>query len=286
MMTTRTGAGDCPAEVHPDQRSPRRPPYRETSPLPLRTIDTLDRLEEVAEYCSGFDEFVVDVETVGGREARNKKDKPALDPRTNKVWCIGLSPGFGRSIVIPCGHPDTRRRQLDIDTVSRSWLPSSSPVGSRSATTSALISVACPSTSAAPFHPLPTATPCSSVYAQREPSGCGPVLSTGFTGREISRLHLPRKARRPGVFGRFRSGRPLLPHRRHRDREATWKLSSALECKPRLARLLALDMDLSEVLMHMEQTGVHVDRAALEGLRPALTERQAELRAEIERMAG
>ena len=39
------------------------------------------------------------------------KDKPALDIKTNHVWSISLA-GPGRSDVIPCGHPDPRRRQL------------------------------------------------------------------------------------------------------------------------------------------------------------------------------
>jgi len=36
-----------------------------------------------------------------------KKDKPALDIMTNRVWSISLA-GPGRCDVIPCGHPDPR----------------------------------------------------------------------------------------------------------------------------------------------------------------------------------
>jgi DNA polymerase I-like protein with 3'-5' exonuclease and polymerase domains len=61
-------------------------------PLGVRTFEQLD---EVVEAYSDFDEFVVDVETLG--ERRN-------DPHRNNVFWISLS-GPGRADAIPCGHP-------------------------------------------------------------------------------------------------------------------------------------------------------------------------------------
>jgi hypothetical protein len=112
----------------------REPPVRRVG---VRTICTLDRLETMVEDSSRFDEFSIDVETVGGREARGKKDRPALDWRTNIVWCIAMSAGITHSEVIPVGHPDRSRRQVDIETSAYTWLPSCSPAAASSVTTSA-----------------------------------------------------------------------------------------------------------------------------------------------------
>ena len=61
-------------------------------------VRTQDQLREVVEAYSAFDEFVIDVETIGA----TKEER--LDPLRNQVFWISLA-GPGRADVIPCGHP-------------------------------------------------------------------------------------------------------------------------------------------------------------------------------------
>jgi DNA polymerase-1 len=77
----------------------------------VKTIRTREQLDELVGDYRRFPEFVIDVETHATRPSRalpgqpKTKDKPALDERTNEVWCVSLA-GFGRCDVIPLDHPD------------------------------------------------------------------------------------------------------------------------------------------------------------------------------------
>jgi len=58
-------------------------------------VRTLDQLDELVTAYGKFDEFVVDVETMGPHR---------LDPLRNDVFWLSLA-GPGRADAIPCGHP-------------------------------------------------------------------------------------------------------------------------------------------------------------------------------------
>ncbi len=70
-----------------------------------RGIRTLDELQGVVDAYFEFDEFVVDVETMGPYRG---------DPYRNDVFWISLA-GPGRADVIPCGHPLGERIVRDPD---------------------------------------------------------------------------------------------------------------------------------------------------------------------------
>ncbi len=87
-----------------DRPIPEKPPAYEAS-----VILTPEALKQVVEDYLQFDYFVLDCETLAGREQRPAKRKdadiPALDERTNKVFWLALA-GPGRLDVIPFGHPN------------------------------------------------------------------------------------------------------------------------------------------------------------------------------------
>jgi DNA polymerase I len=212
-----------------------------------------------------------------------EKDKPALDARTNVVWCISLA-GPGRSDVIPCGHPDPRFQlwRSDVfDALEPLMFSDRRKIGHN---------VGFDLTSIAKYYDW-----------QLPPPPYGDTLTLVFLINEnLIKYNL-------GALSKHYLGYTYAEKLGEQAYNVTWdravrysildakmawmlwwKFSHKLS-KPslrKLEQLFELEMDVLSVLMEMRQTGAYVDVDEFRRLRPELETRHEQKQAEIKAMVG
>src|SRR5215831_14132731 len=211
------------------------------------------------------------------------KDKPALDARTNAVWCLSLA-GPTRVDVVPMGHHD-KRKQLTrtevFETLAPLFFSKARKIGQNVGFD--LLSIA--------------------KYYDGEipPPPYGDVMTLAFLINEnLGRYNLGALTQ---VYHGWKYAEKLgeEAYRVEWQRAMSysvldakwaymlwWKLSPVIykPGKEKLAHLFDLEMDVLGVLMEMRRTGAYVDRPGFKELRPKLQEQLDNLNTEIQAMVG
>jgi DNA polymerase-1 len=298
---------------------PRSRPTDEGGP-PIKAIVTMDELKEVVEIYSDFSEFAFDVETRAGRQVRMlqagrrlsrygegtspclacglpipsrrraycsdlcrkaaDKDKPALDPQTNKVWCLSLA-GPGVSHVIPMGHPDPRKQlhHTDVfDALKPLFFSDRTKINQNVGFD--LLSIA---KYYGEIPPSPYADIMTMIFLINENLQSYKLAALakhyiGFTyaeklGEEAYKVGWRRAVRYSIVDAKMAW---ML----------WWKLHQVLEEKPKLGTLFDLEMEVLRVLLHMRQQGAYVDIEGFRELKPKLETQRDTIEGEIKAMVG
>lgn len=277
---------------------------------------TLDDLEEVVNAYFNFDEFVVDVETLG--EFRG-------EPHRNDVFWISLA-GPGRADAIPCGHPLGERVIRDIDDEFYRINPSNNRHQEHrvNASTGRLKWVDVPE----PFTPAPKQLYIKDVievlrplfFSNRRKIGHnvkfdlrslakyfgatppGPYGDTVVAAKLVNENHIDGYALGRCIKREFhyeyekigKTGPEKFPYSEahlysYLDSKYTWLLWQKL--KPKMERekvrpIFDLEMDLLPVLMDMENTGTPIDEAVLDDLGKEFSRELAAHQVAIDRAAG
>jgi DNA polymerase-1 len=246
--------------------------------LTTRTVSSVDDLKHVVADYEHFDAFAFDTETRASRKAVAKKDKPALDTRTNMVWCLSLS-GPGRCDVIPCGHPDPRF-QLTRTDVFQALEPLffSDRIKINQNVGFDLLTIAKYYDDEIP--PPPYADTMVMVFLINENLGLYNLgsLSEKYLGYVYSEK-LGEKAYSEAFQRAIRYS--II------DAKMAWMLWWKFHRRVRrMGTLFDLEMDVLSVLMDMRQTGAYVDVEEFRRLEPVLTRQREALRREIVAMVG
>ena len=210
------------------------------------------------------------------------KDKPALDARTNEVWCISLA-GPGRSDVIPIGHPD-RRTQLHRADVFAALKPlffsDRRKIGHNVGFD--LLSI-------------------SKYYGEIPPPPYGDTQTLAFLLNEnrgvyklgaLSQVYWDYSyAEKLGEEAYKVEWKRAMRYSMLDARNAWllwWKLSPRINSpmRKKLQDLYELEMDVLRVLLDMRSIGAYVDLEGFRKLRPILEEQLAVLDQEIRNMVG
>jgi len=211
------------------------------------------------------------------------KDKPALDTRTNTVWCISLA-GPGRSDVVPCGHPDSRR-QLHRTDVFEALEPLffsdrrkvNQNVGFDLLSISKYYDDELP--------PPPYGDVMTLVFLINENLGRYNLgsLSHRYLGYEYAE-----KLGEEAYRVEFERAMRYSITDAKMAWMLWWKISPRLTEKTRqkLAFLFDLEMDVLEVLLDMRRTGAFVDFQGFRDLHPTLVKQLNDTGAEIKQMVG
>lgn len=278
------------------------------------TVVTEEALSEVVAHYSSLDEFVIDVETIGGHR---------IDPRRNQVLWVGLA-AEGRIDIIPLGHPNGELKEL-----KRALLGSAA---ARLADGKELrrsdISKA-DSRARKVFHEPPEQLLPATVFEALQPVLFSSSRKIGanikFDLQSIAKYYsgqVPPPLHGDVIIGDFllddthqhQMGLAHIAKRRlgytmpkgvgkeveafsfqevarylAGDVKFTWllwkQIKAELEAK-NLSSVMNLEMDVLNVVMDMEQTGTLVDVAALERLREELEEGIVTVTADAYRAAG
>jgi DNA polymerase-1 len=211
------------------------------------------------------------------------KDRPALDARTNTVWCLSLA-GPRRVDVIPMGHPDPRQqlsRTEVFETLTPLFFSDKQKIGQNISFD--LLSIA--------------------KYYDNEipPPPYGDIMTLAFLINEnLGRYNLGALTKHyhnwdyAEKLGEEAYRVDWYRATSYSSLDAKWawmlwkKLSPVLH-KPgreKLARLFDLEMQVMAVLMEMRRTGAYVDLQGFRDLRPVLEDQQETLEKEIEAMVG
>jgi len=214
-----------------------------------------------------------------------EKDKPALDARTNEVWCIGLA-GPGRSDVIPISHPGRRTKIYHTDVfeaLEDLFFSDRRKVNQNVGFD--LLSVSKYYDDEIPD--LPYADVLTLTFLLNENLGTGNYKLGSLTQRYLGYTYDEK-------LGEQAYSAPFWKAVRYSTIDAKmawmlwWKLSAKL-AKPtmlRLRQLFDLEMDVLRVLIEMRQHGAYVDLSEFRRLRPELEQQHAERAAEIREMVG
>lgn len=280
----------------------------------VEAVLTEDHLSEVVSAYLDADEFVIDVETWGDHR---------IDPRRNEILWVGLSQG-GRADIIPLGHPNGDLVEIKRGLVSSGVVRMQEGKDFRKSDFSMSDSRARKVFSDSPdqFDPATVfrqlepilfsdrrkiganikfdLESVSKYYAGRiPPPPYGDVIVADFLlddrhPHQMGLAHICNRrlgyAMPKGVGAEvenytFQEVAQYL----HGDVKFTWLLWKHLFPKieeENLSGVFALEMDLVEVLMHMEQTGIRVDEKRLTELRTELEEDLTQSKADAYRAAG
>jgi len=205
------------------------------------------------------------------------KDKPALDARTNEVWCISLA-GPGRADVIPIGHPDKRQqlRRADVfNALEPLFFSERKKIGHNVGFD--LLSVSKYYDGGIP--PPPYGDVMTAAFLLNENLGSYKlgVLSQRYWGYTYSEK-LGEEAY--NVEWRRAMRYSML------DARNAWLLwyKLAPRLKGKLSELFTLEMQVLRVLLDMRCSGAYVDVEGFRRLRPILEEQLRVLGAEIQTM--
>lgn len=223
------------------------------------------------------------------KSTASTKDKPPLDARTNTVWCMSLA-GPGRSDVIPMGHPDPARKQLnraDVFDILRPLFFSDRRKVNQNVGFD-LLSIA---KYYKDEHGIPQIPPPPYADVMTMMFLLNENLSSYKLGALTEVVHGFSYAEKLGEAAYHSAWRDAMQYS-HLDAKWAWmiwwKMSEKLYApgRERLAALFDLEMQVLAVLMDMRFTGAYVDSAGFRRLRPLLKEQLAILAGEIEDMVG
>jgi DNA polymerase-1 len=208
------------------------------------------------------------------------KDKPALDARTNEVWCLSLA-GPGVSHVIPMGHPD-RRQQLHRSEVFAALKPLffsdrrkiNQNVGFD------LLSIA---KYYGEIPPPPYADVMTMIFLINENLK---AYNLGFLAQHYIGFTYAEKLGEEAYKVEWRRAMRYSIVDAKMAWMLWWKLHGVLEDKPKLGALFSLEMAVLRVLLQMRQQGAYVDMAGFQELRPKLERQRDEIRDDIQAMVG
>jgi DNA polymerase-1 len=290
---------------------------------PVKCVTTMAGLKDLLEIYLDFPAFTFDVETFGTRRPRMldsgrrilsryeeirlcqacggqlpprhrvwcddicrqaaTKDKPALDARTNHVWCLSLA-GRERVDVIPMGHP-TKRPQLSrsevFDVLAPLFFSKRRKIGQN--VSFDLLTISKYYDDEIP--PPPYGDVMTMIFLINENLGrysLGALTKHyhGFTyaeklGEEAYKVSWDRATRYSALDAKWAW---ML----------WWKLSPVLyrPGNEKLHRLFDLEMDVMGVLMEMRRTGAYVDVKGFRDLKPTLKEQLQALEHEIHATVG
>jgi len=204
------------------------------------------------------------------------KDKPALDTRTNEVWCLSLA-GPGVSHVIPMGHPDKRQQlhRADVFEALRPLFFSSRRKINQNVGFD-LLSIAKYYEGKIP--PPPYADIMTMVFLINE-------NLQSYRLEALTKHYLGYKyAEKLGEEAYNVEWKRAMRYSIIDAKMAWmlwWKLHHVLEDKPKLGNLFRLEMDVLRVLLAMKQTGAYVDIEGFRTLRPQLETQLAEVTSTI-----
>jgi len=208
------------------------------------------------------------------------KDKPALDARTNEVWCVSLA-GPGVSHVIPMGHPDKRSQlnRADVFDALRPLFFSDRRKINQNVGFD-LLSI-------------------SKYYGQIPPGPYADIMTMIFLINENLRSYKLGDLTKHYIGFTYseKLGEEAynVSWRRAMNYSITdakmawmlwWKLHHILEDKPKLGALFDLEMRVLRVLLHMRQQGAYVDIEGFRTLRPKLETQLTEIGDDIREMVG
>ena len=279
----------------------------------MNIITTLDQLNELVSYYSNVDAFAFDVETMGDTK---------LDPRQNRVVWISLAT-HDRVDVIPMGHPNGVYTHTEYPLLPSGELRSARGVAIREADyikdeRKAVYKFTAPPeqlTAGEVFkalkplffsdklkvgHNLKFDLQSVAKYIVGLPSpryAC--TLNASFILDNQNRLNLGLDdcLKRELGYNMVKGvGKSIENHSFQDvanyaglDAEWTWKLWVALDAKlksDKLDKLFLLEMDVLEVICHMEQRGADIDVKALSILKTNLDLQIETTKASIYRIAG
>ena len=251
--------------------------------LATRTVRSAEDLKEIVATYGRFGEFAFDIETRGHRKIRSKKDKPALDARTNVVWSLSLA-GPGRCDVIPCGHPDPRQQLRPaqvFDALAPLFFSDRRKVNQNVGFD--LLSIAKYFDGEIP--PPPYGDTLMLVYLLNE--NLGAYNLGALTQRYLGYTYSEKLGEAAYTTFFEKAVRYSII-----DAKMAWLIwwkfrqKLARPTMRKLEALFDLEMDVLGVLLHMRRAGAFVDVAEFQRLRPELEKRHATMRAEIVEMVG
>jgi DNA polymerase-1 len=249
---------------------------------------TRDALQEVVEAYSAFDHVVFDVETIGGREQRTggtkNADVPALDERTNVVVWIALA-GPGRVDIIPMGHPSIEGHEAPKQLSRYEVLTALKPIFFDPERRKINHNVSFDTLSLAKhwgeLPPGPFTDTISLVHVLNENL---PAYNLGDLVDHYLGFRYAKLARDGAIdsFGFWDVARYV-----GQDAKVTQLLYDRLRPlydlpnRESLRRILELEGDITEVLIHAKQHGALVDRDGFERINAVLSQELYEVTAEI-----
>jgi len=207
------------------------------------------------------------------------KDKPALDTRTNEVWCVSLAGPGVSAHVIPMGHPATHS-QLSRTEVFDALRPLffSDRVKVNQNVGFDLLSVA---KYLGGLPPPPYADIMTMVFLINENLQ---AYNLGFLSAHYLGFTYAEKLGEEAYNVDWRRAMNYSLT----DARVAWriwrKLSPILRTKPRLGELFDLEMRVLQVLLHMKRQGAYVDVEGFRTLRPKLETQLADIGADIRAM--
>ena len=251
--------------LQPAQRHLARSRYEQTTPCIVCATPIPTRRRT---YCSDLCRKAAD------------KDKPALDTRTNEVWCVSLAGPGATAHVIPMGHPD-KRQQLSRTEVFDALRPLffSDRVKVNQNVGFDLLSISKYFGGVLP--PGPYADIMTMIFLINENLSSYKLgdLATHYLGFTYAEK-LGEEAY--NVEWRRAMNYSLT------DARVAWrlwrKLSPVLEQRPKLGELFDLEMRVLQVLLQMKRQGAYVDVEGFRTLRPKLEAQLAEVGADIKAM--
>jgi len=249
-------------------------------------ITDQDELEEtVATYLEG-DSFVFDIETVGSRPSRDPKaDTPALDEMTNKtIWIALARPGD--VAIIPCGHPSLPDApappQMSLGEVMEGLRPlffsSLRKIGANVIFDALSLSKYWGAVPPGPYGDVQSLVHLLNENRMDYKLGSLSHDYLGFTYQKLGR---------EGAMDTF----PFWDVARYVGFDAKltqllWAMFMERMDDPALLRILTLESDVTEVLIHAKRRGVYIDRSQLGDLDVWLEGEIAQLQERIYATAG
>lgn len=211
------------------------------------------------------------------------KDKPALDARTNEVWCLSLA-GPGRSDVIPISHPARPQRLFHTDVFDAlEPLMFSDRRKINQNIGFDLLSISKYYDGEIPDPPYADTLTLAFLFNENYQSYKLGELTQRYMGYTYN-----------DKLGEAAYTAPFQKAVRYSALDAKWawmiwwKFSTRLNERTRykLRELFDLEMDVLRVLIEMRQHGAYVDISEFRRLRPELEAQHAARAAEIREMVG
>ena len=209
------------------------------------------------------------------------KDKPALDTRTNEVWCISLA-GPGVSHVIPMGHPD-KRQQLYHTDVFKALKPLFFS-GRRKINQNVgfdLLSIA--KYYGGEIPPPPYGDVMTMIFLINENLR---AYNLGALAEHYIGFKYSEKLGEEAYSVGWRRAMRYSITDAKMAWMLWWKLHHILEEKAKLGELFDLEMNVLQVLLAMRQQGAYVDINGFRTLRPKLESQLEEIEERIRSMVG
>jgi DNA polymerase-1 len=206
------------------------------------------------------------------------KDKPALDTRTNEVWCISLA-GPGVSHVIPIGHPD-KRTQLHRADVFEALHPLFWSERTKINQNVGFDLLSISKYYGGELPPPPYADVMTMVFLINENLK---AYNLGFLSQHYLGYTYSEKLGEKAYTAPWNDAMKYSLVDSKMAWMLWWKLSPVLGEKPKLGALFDLEMEVLQVLLQMRRQGAFVDIEGFRTLRPQLEAQLAEIGGEIKR---